>query len=127
MSRTTATAAVTAPLFPASGAVTMLTTANGYVQTTTEPLLRGRVMALYMAIFMGGTPVGAPIIGWIGEVWGPRWTIAIGTVAVGLALVGVSLWLSRHENVRVSYESQRRPRFRVTTVPVSEAFAEAAR
>ena len=83
--------------------------------------MRGRVMALYMAIFMGGTPVGAPIIGWIGDVWGPRWTIAIGTVAVGLALVGVRSGSARHENVRVSYESQRRPRFRVTTAPVSEA------
>lgn len=108
-------------------ALTALTTANAMVQLRVEPYMRGRVMALYMAIFMGGTPVGAPIIGWIGDVWGPRWTIAIGTVAVSLALVGVSLWLGRHENVRVSYESQRRPRFRVTTAPVSEAFAEAAR
>jgi MFS family permease len=84
-------------------------------------------MALYMAIFMGGTPVGAPIIGWVGDVLGARWTIAIGTVAVAVALTGVSVWLGRHENVRVSFESQRRPRFRVTTVPVSEAVPEAAR
>ena len=108
-------------------ALTALTTANAMVQLRVEPAMRGRVMALYMAIFMGGTPVGAPIIGWIGEVWGPRWTIAIGTVAVALALVGVSIWLGRHENVRVSYESQRRPRFRVTTAPLSEAVPEAAR
>jgi hypothetical protein len=60
-------------------------------------------------------------------VFGPRWTIAIGTVAVALALGGVSVWLARHENVRVSYESQRRPRFRVSTAPVSEAVPEAAR
>ena len=45
--------------------VTTLTTANGYVQTTTDPVLRGRVMALYMAILMGGTPIGAPIVGWV--------------------------------------------------------------
>ena len=64
-------------------ALTALTTANAMVQLRVEPYMRGRVMALYMAIFMGGTPVGAPIIGWIGDVWGPRWTIAIGTVAVG--------------------------------------------
>lgn len=108
-------------------ALTALTTANAMVQLRVEPFMRGRVMALYMAIFMGGTPVGAPIIGWIGDVFGPRWTIAIGTVAVALALGGVSVWLARHENVRVSYESQRRPRFRVTTVPVSEAMPEAAR
>ncbi len=108
-------------------ALTALTTANAMVQLRVEPYMRGRVMALYMAIFMGGTPVGAPIIGWIGDVFGPRWTIAIGTVAVALALGGVSVWLARHENVRVSYESQRRPRFRVTTAPVSEAVPEAAR
>ena len=108
-------------------ALTALTTANAMVQLRVEPFMRGRVMALYMAIFMGGTPLGAPIIGWIGDVYGARWTIAIGTVAVGITLAGVSVWLTRHENVRVSYESRRRPRFRVTTAPVSEAVPEAAR
>ena len=52
--------------------------------------MRGRVMALYMAVFMGGTPLGAPIIGWIGDAFGARWTIGIGTVAVGLSLVAVA-------------------------------------
>jgi MFS family permease len=90
-------------------------------------------MALYMAIFMGGTPIGAPVIGWIGDAWGPRWTIGIGTVAVGLTLAALSLWLARNENVEVTYESQRRPRLRVRTVPprpapaVSEPMPEAAR
>ena len=108
-------------------ALTALTTANAMVQLRVEPHMRGRVMALYMAIFMGGTPVGSPIIGWIGDAWGPRWTIAVGSVAVALALAGVSVWLARHENVQVSYESRRRPRLRVTTAPVSESFPEAAR
>lgn len=40
--------------------VTLLTTANGYVQITTDPALRGRVLALYMAVIMGSTPIGAP-------------------------------------------------------------------
>ncbi len=43
--------------------ITMLTTANGYVQTTTEPALRGRVLAIYMALMLGGTVVGAPVVG----------------------------------------------------------------
>ena len=94
-------------------ALTALTTANAMVQTRVAPEMRGRVMALYMAIFMGGTPAGAPLIGWISETFGPRWTIGIGALAVGLTLVGVSVWLSRSQNVRVSYESQRRPRVRV--------------
>ena len=62
--------------------------------------MRGRVMALYMAIFMGGTPLGAPIIGWIGDAFGARWTIGIGTVAVGLSLVAVAAYLYRRHNVR---------------------------
>jgi MFS family permease len=101
-------------------ALTALTTANAMVQTRVAPEMRGRVMALYMAIFMGGTPAGAPMIGWISEQFGPRWTIGVGAVAVGLSLVAVSVWLARSENVRVSYESQRRPRLAVSTVPGSE-------
>lgn len=111
-------------------ALTALTTANAMVQLSVDPAMRGRVMALYMAIFMGGTPLGAPLIGWIGDVWGPRWTIAIGTIAIGITLVVVSVRLARHENVQVTYESQRRPRIRIRTLPqpeVSEPVPEAAR
>ena len=104
-------------------ALTALTTANAMVQTSVAPEMRGRVMALYMAIFMGGTPAGAPLIGWISETFGPRWTIGIGAVAMGVTLVGVSVWLGRSQNVRVSYESQRRPRVRVTAAPLPEPAA----
>ncbi|EAP97151.1 integral membrane efflux protein [Janibacter sp. HTCC2649] len=107
-------------------ALTALTTANAMVQLRTDPLVRGRVMALYMAIFMGGTPIGAPIIGWIGEVWGPRWTIAIGPIAVGITLIVVLWWLARQENVRVSYESQRSPRITIETTPVRDIVTEPA-
>ena len=73
--------------------VTMLTTANGYVQTTTEPSLRGRVMALYLAVIMGGTPIGAPIVGWVAAELGPRSAILVGSAA-GLTafIIGVT-WL----------------------------------
>jgi MFS family permease len=98
-------------------ALTAITTANAMVQTRVAPEMRGRVMALYMAIFMGGTPAGAPMIGWISEQFGPRWTIGVGSLAVGASLVAVSYWLARSENVRVSYESQRRPRLAVSTSP----------
>ncbi len=73
-------------------ALTMITAANTTVQMTTAPELRGRVMALYMMIFMGGTPLGAPIVGWIGEVFGARWTLIGGgaiTVVGTLAAVAV--------------------------------------
>ncbi|GAB3442863.1 MFS transporter [Phycicoccus ginsengisoli] len=109
-------------------ALTALTTANAMVQTRVDPAMRGRVMALYMAIFMGGTPLGAPLIGWIGDAWGARWTIAIGTIAVGVTLVAVSYWLAKHENVQVTYESKGRPRLRIrTAAPVSEPMPEAVR
>jgi MFS family permease len=94
-------------------ALTALTTANAMVQVSVDPAMRGRVMALYMAIFMGGTPVGAPMIGWIGDAWGARWTIGIGTVAVGLSLLVVALWFARRQNVAVTIQTQTRPRFRI--------------
>ncbi|WP_435202278.1 MFS transporter [Janibacter sp. GS2] len=100
--------------------LTTMTTANAMVQMRTEPEMRGRVMALYMAIFFGGTPLGAPLIGWIGDVLGARWTIGIGAIAVGLTLLVVSFWLARHENVEVSYSSQRRPRVQVITAPTHD-------
>lgn len=86
--------------------VTMLTTANGYVQTTTDPLLRGRVLALYMAVVMGSTPIGAPIAGWITDVAGPRAAILFGGIA-GLVAMAIGLtWmigsgrLHRRKNTR---------------------------
>ena len=60
------------------------------------------------------------IIGWVGDVLGPRWTIGIGAAAVGITLVGVSIWLGRHENVEVTYSSQRRPRVRVSSAPTHD-------
>ncbi|MFF0944271.1 MFS transporter [Kocuria sp. CPCC 205300] len=74
--------------------LTIMTTANAYVQSTTSPVMRGRVMSLYMAIFMGGTPVGAPVVGWITDALGPRWGMGVAVAAgVGGALVGAVFWL----------------------------------
>ncbi|WP_345752625.1 MFS transporter [Microbacterium rhizophilus] len=70
--------------------VTTLTTANGYVQTTTDAGLRGRVLALYVAILMGGTPLGAPLVGWVAAEFGPRTAIMLGAVG-GLAACAIGL------------------------------------
>ena len=78
--------------------LTMMNTANAYVQTTTEPAMRGRVMALYMAIFAGGTPIGAPVVGFVANVWGPRWSLAIGAASGIVAAVIAVIWLSRKRN-----------------------------
>ncbi len=68
--------------------LTMLNSANAIMQLESEPALRGRVMALYMTIVMGGTPIGSPIIGWVGEQFGARWTLLGGGA---LVIVGVVL------------------------------------
>ena len=81
-------------------ALTVMTTANASVQLTTDPAVRGRVMALYMTIFMGGTPLGSPIIGWIGDAWGARWTLLIGAIATGVAFVVGMLYALRNNNWR---------------------------
>ena len=65
-------------------ALLTLTAANATVQLNVDPQLRGRVMALYMMLLMGGTPFGAPLIGWVGEVFGARWTL-IGGGALSVA------------------------------------------
>jgi len=76
-------------------ALTMMTASNALIQLSTPAHLRGRVMALYLAIFMGGTPLGSPLVGWIGQVWGPRWSILFGgLVAIAIAvLVGLTVLL----------------------------------
>jgi len=76
-------------------AITAMTTANARVQLTTEPHMRGRVMALYMAVFMGGTPIGSPVIGWVGDAFGPRWTLLAGALAIAAALVVVAVYAAR--------------------------------
>jgi MFS family permease len=85
-------------------AITLMTTANGVVQTRTSPEMRGRVMALYLAIFMGGTPLGAPIVGFVANAFGPRWALGVGAFA-GLLAAGVGLlYLVRERGLRLRYD-----------------------
>jgi len=65
---------LTLPIAGALGLTTMIA-ANSYVQTKTAAPLRGRVMGIYLTIFLGGTPVGSPLIGWLSESIGTRQTI----------------------------------------------------
>jgi len=86
---------------------TLMTTANGTVQMTTDPVLRGRVMAIYMAIFMGGTPIGAPIVGWVADTFGPRWAMGVGAASgFAAALVGV-FYLVKYRGLRLRFEGMR--------------------
>jgi MFS family permease len=81
--------------------LTMLNALQTFVQLSVAPEIRGRVMALYMMVLMGGTPAGAPIIGWVGEEFGPRWTLVAGGAITLLAVVAATRWLMRTEDVRV--------------------------
>jgi MFS family permease len=80
-------------------ALTMITAANAFVQLHTDEGMRGRVMALYMMIFIGGTPLGAPLIGWIGEAYGARWTLIVGGVATALGVGVASLLFAQARGV----------------------------
>jgi MFS family permease len=82
-------------------ALTMITSANGYVQTTTRSAIRGRVMALYLTIFMGGTPIGAPVLGLVANELGPRWAMGVGALAGLLATVVAVAWMRSTRNLRI--------------------------
>ncbi|GAA3967509.1 MFS transporter [Gordonia caeni] len=71
-----------------------LTAANMYIQTSVDPQVRGRVMALYMTVLMGGTPIGAPLLGWLAEIFGPRAPL-VGGGLLQLVTIGIVVVLVR--------------------------------
>ena len=77
---------------------TFTTSTNSIVQTSTEPHMRGRVIAILLAIALGGTPVGAPIVGWIADTFGPRWALATGAVSGLLAAIVAIIYLARRRH-----------------------------
>ena len=80
------------------------TTANSTLQLSTDPVMRGRVMALFLAIALGGTPLGAPIVGWVADKFGPRWSLGVGAAGgLGAALIGLHyLWTYKHLRLRLA-------------------------
>ncbi|HEY8717683.1 MFS transporter [Pengzhenrongella sp.] len=107
--------------------LTMMTAASATIQTTTDPALRGRVMALYMMVFLGATPIGSPLVGWIGETFGARWSIGIGSISALLVATGAAIWVVRHWHLEVRYRVLSRPHLRVTyldAVPAPGSDAE---
>jgi MFS family permease len=80
-------------------ALTMLITANSLIQVNSDPAIRGRVSGIYLLIFMGGTPFGSPLIGWLVEVIGVRQTIALcGLISLGACL---TIWALFHNKVKL--------------------------
>ncbi len=123
----------TYPLYAASlvftgfSVVTVLSTANGYVQTTTDAALRGRVLAIYVAILMGGTPIGAPIVGWVADEFGPRAAIQLGSLASLVAAAIAITWLlwsgrlHRHTSRRMRLSLDETRPLSVITQPIASA------
>ncbi|CAM5485540.1 MFS transporter [Streptomyces avidinii] len=92
--------------------LTVNVTANSSVQMATDPEMRGRVMALFMMVFTGGTPIGAPLVGWITDTYGARIGMAAGGAVSLAAAVTIALILARVGNLRLSVN-----RHGVTFVP----------
>ncbi|SBT92031.1 Predicted arabinose efflux permease, MFS family [Streptomyces sp. DI166] len=82
--------------------MTVNVTANSNVQLSTDPAMRGRVMSLYMMVFMGGSPIGAPIAGWITDVYGVRAGLASGGAMAALSAAVIGLVLARVGNLRLA-------------------------
>ncbi|RIV37027.1 MFS transporter [Micromonospora radicis] len=90
--------------------------ANQRVQLGTDAAFRGRVMALWVLVFLGTNPVGAPVIGWIAETFGAGVSIwAGGLLSLVTALLALA-WQLRHDSVRLRFRILPMPRFYVTEV-----------
>jgi MFS family permease len=76
-------------------ALVFITTTNSFMQLTSAPAMRGRVMALRIAVAMGGTPIGAPIVGWVADHIGPRWAMGVGAASGIAALLVAVRYLMR--------------------------------
>ena len=93
--------------FVGLAALTFMTASNSMMQLTTERAMRGRVLALRIAVVMGGTPLGAPLVGWVVDRFGARWALGVGALS-GLAAAAVAVaYLVRHRDLRLSRQAGR--------------------
>jgi MFS family permease len=84
-------------------AMTFSNATNSLMQLSTDPVMRGRVMAIRLAVALGGTPIGAPIVGWVADTFGPRWGLGVGA-ASGFAAAIVAIYYRakyRHLHMRI--------------------------
>jgi MFS family permease len=110
-------------LVPTGVAVlTFTTTANSTVQLGSAPHVRGRVMALYVLVFLGGTPVGAPLIGALAEAFGPRSSIVLGGAVVAVSGVVAAVVMTRVRGLRLEpHLARRRPHVHVRPLRAVDA------
>jgi MFS family permease len=85
--------------------LTFMNSSNSLMQLATEPAMRGRVMAIRLAVALGGTPIGAPIVGWVADTFGPRYALGVAAAAgFAAALVGLR-YLFKYGQRRVRAEA----------------------
>ena len=95
------------------GALTLINSAQSFLQINTEPELRGRVMGIYTLLFLGGTPIGSPLVGWVAETYGPRWSIALGGIVSAVAALVVALVHLRRKGLEVRAHARPRPHLHI--------------
>ncbi|MDA2975938.1 MAG: MFS transporter, partial [Actinomycetota bacterium] len=100
-----------AAVLPLAGyaAMMVMASANSYIQSTVPDMLRGRVTGLYLMVFMGGSPVGSPIIGKISQDFGARFGLAIGGIISALAAFVIWIWFRRQNNLVIKQFSVEEP------------------
>ncbi len=100
-------------VFIGVAAQTFTTSTNSLVQLSTEPMMRGRVLAILLAMLMGGTLIGAPIVGWVTDMFGPRMGLAVGASAgISAFLIGI-MYLARYRHLRIERSTGGRLTFSV--------------
>jgi MFS family permease len=97
-------------------AMTLTTGTSSLMQLSTEPGMRGRVLALRLAVALGGTPIGAPIVGWVADRFGPRWSLAVGAASGFAAAIVAICYLVKHCRLRMHIVAGR-PRFEIGDDP----------
>ena len=97
--------------------LTTMTGANSAIQMSTAPEMRGRVIALYLLIFQGVTPIGALTIGWISQNLSTRWSIGVGAIAALAVSVAALLWARRNWHVTVRLDQVLPPHITVVQLP----------
>lgn len=88
--------------------ITVMITCNALVQMTTESAFRGRVMSVYFLLVLGTTPLISPVLGWIAENLGARWTLGLSAGALAIVWLGAAFYLAKTEDVKIRLDLRRR-------------------
>jgi MFS family permease len=90
------------------GSITFLNSCTTAIQLSTPPEMRGRIVALWVVVFQGTTPIGAPIVGWVGGEFGARWSVLVGGLSGLLAAAIAAIVMMRRPTVRETFDRELR-------------------